>query len=170
VLDPDGVESSISEAKGLGLLDVDTVMHPAKDPHQVRASLQDAGMRVAPGCDFELTGYEIHMGSTTLGSGAEPFARLLSRSGITVDIADGAVAPDGRVFGTYMHGIFDNQAFRTALLNRIRREKGMAERSATEAGSDPFDQLAAHLEQHLDMARIFSICGMEKPEQLSEVQ
>jgi adenosylcobyric acid synthase len=160
VLDPDGVESSIREAQGLGLLDVETVMLPAKETHQVRASLQDAGMRAAPGCDLELTGYEIHMGSTTLGSGAEPFARLLSRSGITVDIEDGAIASDGRVFGTYMHGIFDNQAFRTALLNRIRREKGMAERSATEAGSDPFDQLAAHLEQHLDMAKLFAICGV----------
>ncbi|MFZ3208281.1 MAG: cobyric acid synthase, partial [Geobacteraceae bacterium] len=160
VLDPEGVESSIREAKGLGLLDVETVMLPAKETHQVRASLQNAGMRVAPGCNGELTGYEIHMGSTTLGSAAQPFVRLLSRSGTSVDIADGAVAPDGRVFGTYMHGIFDNQSFRTALLNRIRREKGMAERSATEAGSDPFDQLAEHLEQHLDMAKLFAICGV----------
>jgi adenosylcobyric acid synthase len=63
------------------------------------------------------------------------------------------------VFGTYLHGIFDNHGFRTAFLNRLRRDKGMPEQAALVPLDDPFDLLALHMEKHLDLARIFEICG-----------
>lgn len=160
VLDPCGVESDIRETAGLGLLDAKTSMLAAKETHQVEARLLAAGNLVAPDCSGGLSGYEIHMGETTLGPGSMPFARISSRSGNPVEIFDGAVSPDGRVFGTYIHGVFDNALFRTPFLNRIRKGKGLPEQAAAATGADPFDLLADHLERHLDMDKIFHICGL----------
>ena len=160
VLDPLKVESHLEEIDGLGLLDARTTMLRRKETHQVTAQLQVAGTEVAPGCSGELSGYEIHMGETLLGSDARPFAAVIRRSGEDTYISDGAVSADGRVFGTYLHGIFDNASFRTTFLNRIRRQKGLPEGGAATDPDDPFDLLADHLERHLDMRRLLDICGM----------
>ncbi|BDV44393.1 cobyric acid synthase [Geotalea uraniireducens] len=160
VADPHTVESGIREAEGLGLLDVVTVMLERKTTHQATAELFPAGFQVAPRCRGVVNGYEIHMGETILGPGARPFARIVSRSGQPVEVLDGAVSCDGRIFGTYLHGIFDNHCFRTAFLNRLRRSKGLAERTIDECPQDPFELLAAHLEEHLDIARLLAICGL----------
>ena len=159
VLDPHGVESAIGETAGLGLLDVVTTMLKEKQTHQVEARLLPAGQELSPGCEAAITGYEIHMGDTELGPGARAFAIIATRSGSASGVDDGAVSADGRVFGSYLHGIFDNTGFRTSFLNRIRRGKGMPEQAEVAPASDPFDLLATHMEQHLDMARIFEICG-----------
>jgi adenosylcobyric acid synthase len=159
VLDPDGMESSVKVAEGLGLLDVETVLLPEKETHQAEARLLSDAALVAPGCGGTVIGYEIHMGSTTLGPSAKPFAQIVRRSGNEVAITDGAVSPDGRVFGAYLHGIFDNRGFRSAFLNRLRREKGLPLLSSNEGAEDPFDLLAEHLERHLDMEKLFRICG-----------
>ena len=159
VLDPDGIESEVAETAGLGLLDVVTTMLREKQTHQVEATLQPAGLELAPGCQSGVAGYEIHLGETVLGEDAIPFATIVKRSGIEAGIGDGAVSKDGRVFGTYLHGIFDNHGFRTAYLNRIRMAKGMPEQAEVAPLSDPFDLLATHMEEHLDLARIFEICG-----------
>jgi adenosylcobyric acid synthase len=161
VTDPDGVEGVPgSEGEGVGLLDVVTLMLPHKETHQATAALLAGGYQVAPRSARTLQGYEIHMGETILGGVAQPFAHIVNRSGEEVEVLDGAVTKDGRVFGTYLHGIFNNDSFRSAFLNRIRRKKGLAEREAAPL-DDPFDQLAAHLEKHLDMERLLGICGVE---------
>jgi adenosylcobyric acid synthase len=160
VLDPHHVESTAGHAAGLKLLDVATTMLPEKHTHQVEAHLLPAGEDVSGGCRGAISGYEIHMGDTTLGPGARPFATIVSRSGVGAHVIDGAVAGRGRVFGTYLHGIFDNGCFRTSLLNKIRRAQGMPERDEAAPAVDPFDALAAHMERHLDMARIFEICRL----------
>ena len=159
VLDPHRVESGVGNAAGLGLLDVVTTMLKEKQTHQVEAKLLAAGEELAPGSGTGITGYEIHMGESVLGSGVRPFAGIGKRSGSVASIDDGAVSSDGRVFGTYLHGIFDNHGFRTAFLNRIRRGKGLPEQAEAAPAADPFDQLADHMERHLDMERIFRICG-----------
>lgn len=160
VLDPHGVESGIEEAQGLGLLDVVTTMLSEKQTHQVSATLLPAGQELCPGGGNSINGYEIHMGDTALGPDARPFARLESRSGADVAIEDGAVSSDGRVFGTYLHGIFDNAGFRSSFLNRLRRAKGLPEQSEAAQVEDSFDMLATHMEKHLDMTRIMEICGL----------
>ena len=114
VLDPFSIESDIREAEGLGLLDVETTMLVKKETHQAEARLLPGSAPVATDCGEGLTGYEIHMGETTLGAGARPFATITRRSGKGVDVQDGAVSQDGRVLGTYLHGIFDNAGFTRA--------------------------------------------------------
>jgi adenosylcobyric acid synthase len=156
VLDPDGVESDIKEAEGLGLLDVETVMLTRKETHQVAATLvADIGVPRKG-----LRGYEIHMGETTLGPEAHPFAHIIRRSGREVSVDDGAVSTDGRVLGTYLHGIFDNAQFRTDFLNGLRRNKGLTERAKVVTLKEPLELLADHLERHLDTEALFSICGL----------
>ncbi len=73
VIDPDGIESSVAEAEGLGILDVETVLLPEKETHQAEARLLPAAMLIAPNSGGTVSGYEIHMGSTTLGPAAKPF-------------------------------------------------------------------------------------------------
>lgn len=158
VLDPYCVESHIRVAEGLGLLDAETTMLENKETHQVDALLLPAGQSLAPGCAERLTGYEIHMGDTVVGPGSLPFAMITCRSCQDTEVRDGAVSPDGRVFGTYLHGIFDNADFRRTFLNRIRANKGLNAIRDTAPQEDPFDLLAAHLERHLDMPRLLAIC------------
>jgi adenosylcobyric acid synthase len=161
VHDPFNQESRIRKAVGLGLLDAETVMLIKKETHQAEARLHSAGERAVPGFSGNLTGYEIHMGETLLGLDSQPFAEIFRRSGRDVKISDGAVSSDGRVFGTYLHGIFDNDGFRNAFLNRIRKEKGLRPSSVSTAQADPLDLLAEHLERHLDMEKLLAICGIE---------
>lgn len=110
-----------------------------------------------------MTGYEIHMGETKLERNARPFARIFRRSESSVLIEDGGVSVDGRVFGTYLHGIFENTRFREIYLNRIRQEKGMALRRGIQKQTliDPYDQLAEQLEKHLDLPKLLDICGLD---------
>ncbi|MCD1262008.1 hypothetical protein B5M42_024815 [Paenibacillus athensensis] len=79
---------------------------------------------------------------------------------------DGAAARDGRIWGTYVHGILHNDDFRRAWLNRIRVAKGLAPLGADlrfgERREAAFDRLAAHVRTHLDMARIYEMIGVTK--------
>lgn len=162
VLDPDAVESAIREAQGLDLLPCSTVLLLEKETHQVLTYLDEAGLLIAPDCNGVMTGYEIHMGVTTLDKGLRPFSRIFRRGNASVSVEDGAVSQDGRIFGTYLHGLFENSRFREIYLNRVRLEKGMPLRRGTEKQqqNDPFDLLAEQFEKHLDMPAILAICGL----------
>ncbi|MFX3679852.1 MAG: hypothetical protein ACN6I5_01060 [Hyphomicrobiales bacterium] len=101
VRDPKGIEGAPGEAEGLGLLDIETVMHPAK-------TVRNASARSVVH-DVPLTGYEIHLGETIGPDCARPVAIIDGRP-------DGAISADGRVMGTYLHGLFDAGGFRRAFL------------------------------------------------------
>ena len=135
-----------------------TVLLPDKETHQAEAG-SSRRLQVAPRSARELHGYEIHMGKTILGRTAHPFAQIVSRSGGDVEVLDGAVSRDGRVFGTYLHGLFDNDSFRSAFLNRIRRAKGLARagRASRTIRSTCWPRI---WRQHLDMERLLTICGL----------
>jgi adenosylcobyric acid synthase len=162
VLDPNAVESAIKEAQGLNLLPSTTVLLMGKETHQALTYLDEAGLTVAPECNGVMTGYEIHMGLTTLDKGLRPFSRIFRRGDTSVSVEDGAVSHDGRIFGTYLHGIFENSRFLEIYLNRIRLEKGMPLRRGAQKQPqhDPFDQLAEQFEKHLDLPRMLAICGL----------
>ena len=162
VRDPDGVESAVKEAQGLDLLPSTTVLLLDKETHQALTYLDEAGLTVAPECNGVISGYEIHMGATTLGKGCRPFSRIFKRGAAPVVVEDGAVSADGRIFGTYLHGLFENNHFCEIYLNRIRLEKGLPLRHGTlkQTLHDPFDQLAEQFEKHLDLPRLMTICGL----------
>lgn len=119
VEDPYGVESALGRVEGLSLLDATTVLTREKATFQVKAEARGPWGGV-----YEVEGYEIHMGSTT--GAAAPFARITARNSATVEVDDGGVSPEGGVWGTYIHGIFDNDGFTGALLSGLRRKKGLS--------------------------------------------
>ena len=131
--DPDGVDGTPGSYRGLGHLDVVTTMAPRK-----RLALSAA--RTMPD-GLPVSGYEIHMGKTKGPDCARAWLDLDGR-------ADGAASPDGRVRGTYLHGLFTSDPFRHAFLANL----GYSADAAYEASVDQtLDALAEHLEQHMDL-------------------
>jgi adenosylcobyric acid synthase len=124
--DPRGAENDgvRGERDGLGLLSVQTVFSAEKTVRPVSGQLCDvsfaAGLWRAP--DFR--GYEIHMGETYRTGETQPFARISALDG--VHLLDGAISPNGLVFGSYVHGIFDNDLFRHSFLDWARSSLELA--------------------------------------------
>ena len=140
VRDPDGVDGPAGEAPGLGLLDVETVMGGEKSVQPVAGTCARSGVA--------LSGYEIHMGSTTGLDTARPFAYLAGGP-------DGAVNVDGRVEGSYVHGLFAGDGFRARWLEGVRG--GASSAFAYEpALEQALDELADGLEAALDVDALFA--------------
>ncbi|MCL0064510.1 cobyric acid synthase [Dehalococcoidia bacterium] len=158
--DPQRVESEKTSIDGLGLLDIVTTFESEKTTHQVRARIT-AGEGLFRGLTGEdLTGYEIHMGQT-LGGDAPPAFEITQRLGGDGNHPDGAVGYDGMIFGTYLHGLFDNGRFRRGLLHNIKPLEMQSEPPTRE---EQYDELAMIVRQSLDMERIYRICGLQRAE------
>ncbi len=141
VADPMGIEGPPGEAEGLGLLDIDTVLGGDKRLIAVEGTDRATGEAVR--------GYEMHVGATT---GASRDRAMLDLDGY----ADGAVSPDGRVMGCYVHGLFAADGFRRAFLARLGHASsgGIGHEARIES---VLDGLADHLEDHMDVDRCLAI-------------
>jgi adenosylcobyric acid synthase len=162
VLDSLGVESDLREMAGLNLLDMETELLGEKVTTQVKARMLWESL--ADPLE-QLHGYEIHMGrSRALGSAA-PLLEIVQRNQEEVRVQDGLVSSDGRVWGSYLHGLFDNDSLRHRLIQNLVSHGDIVP-SAERLGSyhlwkeEQYDQLAAHLRTHLDMDRIYQIIGI----------
>jgi adenosylcobyric acid synthase len=152
------------QTSGLGLLPIDTTMLQEKITAQVTASLisdQLFGIHHAERCT---SGYEIHLGETTYIAGSKPVFELRRCHAPEVAIADGAQSADGRIWGTYVHGLFDNDAFRHAFLRTARiacnlhASGNFAFRAAERQRK--IDDLADSVESSLDMSAIREWIGL----------
>ncbi|WP_230533675.1 cobyric acid synthase [Microvirga roseola] len=141
--DPFGIEGEAGRSvEGLGLLDVTTTLTARKRLEAV------TGMTVSD--EAPLSGYEMHIGETSgPDASARPFARL------EADRLDGAVSADGRVAGTYVHGLFADDRQRKRWLDRLGAESGGFAYEALV--DDILDRFADHLEAHLDCDRLLAI-------------
>jgi adenosylcobyric acid synthase len=158
IRDPQGVESTEPEVPGLGLLDVTTTFLPEKSTVQVKASVAaDRGLLDGAGSD-EMVGYEIHMGQTSSNENAYAFHVNETPDG-KADYADGALNAEGTVLGTYMHGLFHNNAFRRKLINNIRRRAGLPEIEYGAAADRDveYDKLAELVRNSLNIDLIYKI-------------
>jgi adenosylcobyric acid synthase len=140
VRDPHGIESAAGETAGLGLLDVETEIGSTKTLQPV------SGIDTISGA--LLQGYEMHMGATVGTDCARPFAMVDGKP-------DGARSSDGRVAGSYLHGLFVADGFRHAYLTRLGLQASLT-------GYDglvdhTLDALADHLERHLDCDAILAV-------------
>ncbi|MDN3516750.1 cobyric acid synthase [Aquisalimonas lutea] len=144
VADPDGLEGEPGETPGLGLLDLETRLVAGKQLRDVTGTLEPEGV--------PLRGYEIHNG-VTAGAGLQhPLVDLGGR-------ADGAVSDDGRVFGCYVHGLFDHPEAANALLARAGlRAAGAVDYAAHREAE--LDRLADQVEAHLDTALLKRLLGV----------
>lgn len=140
VSDPEGIEGPAGDSPGLGLLDVATMMTGDKRLTLTEGVHADSGQA--------LTAYEIHIGRTAGPDCARPFARVDGRG-------EGAQSADGRVMGSYLHGMFAGDAFRAAFLQGLGVKASLrAHQAEVEA---TLDALAAHIEAHLDVTGLLSL-------------
>ncbi len=150
IRDPLGVEGAPRTQPGLGLLPVVTTIAGDKTTTQVRAK--------APG-GAEVEAYEIHMGVTEPRGPGRPAFEIYSRNGRPVQVADGWASPDGRIRGTYLHGLFDRDEFRRVFLNELAQvsrtsRPGESLLSFRDFQETQLDRLAEMMRRHLDLARI----------------
>jgi adenosylcobyric acid synthase len=131
ILDPDGIEGPAGEMAGLGLLDIETLMTPAKTLTRVLAT------DVATGA--EISAYEIHIGQSDGPDRARPFAHVTGAP-------EGATSADGRVMGSYLHGMFASDPFRAGFLARLGIRSEVSDHGALVERT--LDALADHLETH----------------------
>lgn len=150
ICDPEGVESSLPELDGLGLLDVTTTF--ASD----KVTVGVVGRHLESGCRIE--GYEIHMGRTTLGPEVRSWLEVQAGEGAPMR-PEGAVSADGLVLGSYVHGLFDAPDFRRCFLNRLRAARGWEPLPVSHRPSldEQIDRLADFVGKHLDMGAIEAI-------------
>jgi adenosylcobyric acid synthase len=135
IADPHGIESAAKSVPGLGLLQVETVIEGEKTLAEV------AGTTLADAAPVK--GYEMHMGVSTGPDTARPLVRFHDGR------ADGAISADGRIAGTYVHGIFADDAQRRAWIERLGGTPSGHSHDAEIQKT--LDALAAHLEAHIDV-------------------
>lgn len=145
IADPDGVEGSISQMPGLGLLPTETVIEGEKVTRQVRFAFLSSE-------ESNCTGYEIHMGRTSAveGETLTPLVRL--ENGET----DGCVA-DRKCAGSYIHGILDNPEVIEWLLAPYAEKLEQPQLDYTAFKEEQYNKLADHVRKHLNMPLLYQI-------------
>jgi adenosylcobyric acid synthase len=141
--DPLGSEGPAGTVAGLGLLDTETTLLPDKTLTRVEAVHVPSGMA--------MTGYEIHLGKSTGADCQRPFAMIGGQP-------DGAISMNGRIMGTYLHGCFAADGFRSAFLKQLGANPSDLDYEAKVEAT--LDALAAHLERHLDIERLLALAGV----------
>jgi len=148
--DLEGIEAPRgTTVPGLGLLPLETSFHPTKHTRRVTGVIAANTGQWSAAAGIPVSGYEIHMGQTS----AQPGVSL--RGLIALDgQSDGAVSEDGAIAGTYLHGLFHNDALRDHLLTSLGRPPSTRTHVAQVAQQAAFDRLAATVRAHLDIERI----------------
>ena len=152
LVDPLGLEGNQSGAfPGVGLLAVRTVF--GRDKHTYRSM-----MRLPDG--MLVLGYEIHTGETILLNGQKPFGMIVRRGSRAENAPDGAHSSDASVWGTYLHGIFENDDFRRQWLASLgwRPGRQLSARARREAS---YNHLADIVEASVDMDTILDLINLE---------
>jgi adenosylcobyric acid synthase len=140
IADPDGVEGKPGSVPGLGLLDLSTTMTPDKRVTETTALHSASGT--------EVKGYEIHLGRTEGPDRTRPMFTVQGQP-------EGAMRADGRVMGSYLHGMFTEDAFRRAFLASLGATPGT--QSHDQTVEDTLDALADHLATHVDCDRLLAL-------------
>ncbi len=155
VLDPNGVESSAPEVSGLGLMDLRSTF--AADKTLVRVDRAETPLGPPS------AGYEIHHGVTEHGPSARP---LFLRTGPAWTTESERICGyvSGRRWATYLHGVFDDDAFRRAWIDHVRSDLGLAPQGRLLAGYDlekALDRLADVVRETSDMRAIYRSMGLQ---------
>jgi len=166
--DPTGSESRVPTMDGLGLLSVDTLFEPVKRTVRVEGRLLATAGPLAAAAESPITGYEIHMGTTLVDASAGRLVRIDRRSSEAIQELDGAVSADGLGMGTYLHGLFDNDILRHALLDWLAARRDSRPRTANITvrrqiigeRDRQLDRLADVVRSNLDLAPLLAACGL----------
>ena len=149
VVDADGLEGTPGESRGLGLLDIETVLAPAKT-----LALRDGRDRAS---GQPVAGYEIHLGRTEGPDCARPMLDIAGRGD---GASDGATSPDGRIAGCYLHGLFASDSFRASFLAGLGAPPSDLAYAAQVERT--LDALADHVAAAVDLDRILAIARAQR--------
>jgi adenosylcobyric acid synthase len=170
IYDPYGIESPHKEVDGLGLLNIETTFEKEKTTCQTEVELVRSSVSFgdSPGREFGagnnglLRGYEIHMGQSKGDIGLFKILRLTPHASRLTDAFDGSI--NGNCWGTYIHGIFENDSFRRRIINSIRGKRELPPIDSTikysEMKEKAIDNLADIVKQNLNMDLINRIIGL----------
>jgi len=156
VKDPAGVESQQRQVKGLGYLPVETVMGESKTLTRVKAVCNLKTITKYAKQKIIVAGYEIHMGVTKSAATLSPPFMVYEQNSMSCQHDDGAATADERVWGTYLHGIFENDLFRTFLLAQHGRhtKQYLHYKSFLDM---QYDNLAALIKENVDVDTILHL-------------
>lgn len=147
--DPHGVECG-GEVKGLGLLNTHTVFEQEKHTVQITSRFAEVEGIFQGLSGKSFTGYEIHMGQTTCENGK------------TKPLTATEGAQQNNVYGSYVHGIFDEQEVATTIIKALLEAKGFDPSAVV--GYDmaaykelQYDKLAELARKSLDMEYIYKV-------------
>ena len=133
-------------------------MNPDKVTRAITGRLSLSMLFGQPVPAMPIDGYEIHIGETIYADGAQPFSLLNGHE------PDGCISPNTRIFGTYLHGIFDDDTFRHTFLAAARSFHQLAPVTHFEnwrqTREDSFNRLADSVRESLDLPRIFDWVGL----------
>jgi adenosylcobyric acid synthase len=161
--DPHKTESNLLSIDGIGLLNTKTIFQQKKVTTQVEGVITDGIGMLQDLKNVKLEGYEIHMGTTDYGNGCFPYLTINKVLDQEESSVGGIRNEAGTVFGTYIHGIFDNMEFTVGFINNLRKRKGLEElRDGEKLGFKEFkdsqyDKLADMMRANLDMDMIYKI-------------
>lgn len=163
ILDPNRVESSVLEEKGLGLLPISTTFLNTKRTVQVKGRVAAESGLLAKAGGVPIEGYEIHMGISHGQPDLVPFS--IQKHELQSD-SDGAMDAEGRVLGTYIHGLFNSICLRQMMLKNIAasRNKPLSPEAPSVNKDAEYDKLAALVRNSLDMDLVYNIAGLERHE------
>lgn len=162
--DPEGAEGVPgSSMKGMGLLHAETIFASRKTRTRITGRIQAGSGIFSAGQGSLISGYEIHMGITRAISSEEEHAKTAVF--LEDGRRDGLCREDGLVFGTYLHGLFDNEEWTGKLLSGLAEKKGILWSSPEESRraykERQYDRLAQLVRENLDMKKIYEIMGMD---------
>ena len=166
ISDPEKVESSQVEKRGLGLLSSTTVFAGTKETHRIRGQVLQGPGLLAEAKGLPIHGYEIHMGRTR-GEGLASAFHIDDRSDVPVDestASDGVLDSSGWVLGTYIHGLFHNVGLRQALLKALAHRKGVHLSLAPQTLTldQEYDKLADWVRSSLNMDLVYQMTGLNR--------
>ncbi len=148
ISDPHGIESNQERIEGLSLLDMETTMERDKT-----LTLKKG---VHLGSQQAVRGYEIHHGRSTACTAPTLFSYSDGSS-------CGTASSTQKVWGTYLHGVFDADLFRRWFINRARQDKGLPALDGPGNSYDlepAFDRLADTVRRELDMDAVYALMGL----------
>lgn len=163
VNDPDHVESGGS-LRGMGLLNLTTIFEEHKTRTRVEGNFQTITGDLSLLSGMKLSGYEIHMGRTEIGDGVSTLLHIQDT------IHQGSMKEDGayleNVYGSYVHGIFDEGGVAETIVNAIAQKKGIIRnqnmrKSMKEYKEEQYNILANTMREYLDMDKIYEILNDE---------
>jgi adenosylcobyric acid synthase len=162
ISDPQGMERA-GVILGLGLLPIHTTMQPQKVTRISSGQLVAPSLFNQPTPSLPISGYEIHIGETRYLEGAKPFAQLETEA-TGGSFLDGCSAREGRILGSYLHGLFDDDNFRHVFLAAARDFYKLAQDMPLnhwkQQREESLDRLSNTVRDSLDMEQIFACAGL----------